>query len=416
MTKSQGNQRPEHSVAVERLLAARAALAFVLIVSGIATQPAQAQTYYSESVLHSFSLGSDGGYPWAGLVQDAKGNLYGTTSMGGALMAGTVFKVSSKGDETVLYTFEGSKDGGTPYADLIQDAKANLYGTTYVGGAFNRGVVFKVSSKGTETVLYTFTGGADGGSPYAGLVRDAKENLYGTTSSGGSFSNSGVVFKVSSKGKEAVLYTFTGGVDGGNPYAGLVQDAKGILYGTTLTGGDLSCNPPYGCGTVFKVTKTGKETVLDTFTGGADGGYPYAGLVQDAEGNLYGTTVEGGDLACNPPYGCGTAFKVTKTGKETVLYSFTGGADGGYPYAGLVRDAKGNLYGTTSTGGALEAGVVFRVSSKGKETVLYTFTGGVDGASPLVLGRLVQDEKGRLYGTTELGGASTFGTVFKLIP
>jgi len=265
-------------------------------------------------------------------------------------------------------------------------------------------------------VLYTFTGGADGGTPYAGLVQDAKEDLYGTTSSGGSFSNSGVVFKVSSKGKEAVLYTFTGGADGGNPYAGLVQGANGILYGTTLTGGDISCNHPYGCGTVFKVTKTGKETVLYTFTGGADGGYPYAGLVRDAEGNLYGTTIEGGDLSCNHPYGCGTVFKVTKTGKETVLYTFTGGADGGYPYAGLVRDAKGNLYGTTSTGGALKAGVVFRVSSKGKETVLYTFTGGVDGASPLVLGRLVQDAKGRLYGTTELGGASKFGTVFKLIP
>jgi uncharacterized repeat protein (TIGR03803 family) len=384
------------------------ALAAVLVTAVVVAQSAQAQTF---TLLHPFTgYPTDGAAPYAGLVMDAKGNLYGTTMQGGVgEVYGTVFKLAGK-KETVLHSFTGAPDGAGPIAGLVMDANGNLYGTTYYGGGPDpTGTVFKVSKSGKETVLYSFcavSGCADGESPYAGLVMDAKGNLYGTTTGGGA-SGAGTVFKVTSKGKETVLYSFTGGPDGAYPYAGLVMDAKGNLYGTTYGGGK-------GDGTVFKVTKTGKETVLYGFAGSPDGKGPEAGLVMDAKGNLYGTTVFGG--ASNS----GTAFKVSSKGKETVLHSFAGGTDGATPYAGLVMDAKGNLYGTTYYGGTstncyLDCGTVFKVSSKGKETVLYSFTGGTDGAYPY-FGFLVMDAKGNLYGTAYEGGSSEEGTVWKLTP
>jgi uncharacterized repeat protein (TIGR03803 family) len=294
---------------------------------------------------------------------DAKGNLYGTTMQGGVgEVYGTVFKLAGK-KETVLHSFTGSPDGAGPIAGLVMDAKGNLYGTTYYGGGPDpTGTVFKVSKSGKETVLYSFcavSGCADGESPYVGLVMDAKGNLYGTTTGGGA-SGAGTVFKVTSKGKETVLYSFTGGADGAYPYAGLVMDAKGNLYGTTYYGGAGGCD--LGCGTVFKVTKAGKETVLYSFAGGTDGATPYAGLVMDAKGNLYGTTYYGG-TSTNCYLDCGTVFKVSSKGKETVLYSFTGGTDGAYPYFGfLVMDAKGNLYGTAYAGGSSEEGTVWKLT------------------------------------------------------
>ena len=374
-------------------------LAFMLVL--VVTSPsAQAQTF---SVLHSFTGSPDGAYPFAGLVRDAKGNLYGTTSGGGASSYGTVFKLNSKNKETVLLSFIG---GGYPY-DALLDVNGQLYGTTYSGGAADLGTVFKVNQSGKETVLYSFTGSPDGKYPFAGLLRDAKGNLYGVTILGGRFGN-GVVFKLDKTGKETLLYTFTGGADGGVPlyYGSLVMDPAGNLYGTTQGGGA-------GFGTVFKVTGKGKETVLHSFTGPPDGVAPFAGLVRDAKGNLYGTALGGTS-------GNGVVFKVDKTGKETVLYTFTGGADGGNPFEGLVRDAKGNLYGTTEVGGTSGLGTVFKVSSKGKETVMHSFTGGANGRIPFTA--LVWDTKGNLYGTTEQGGDVTCnppygcGTVFKLTP
>jgi uncharacterized repeat protein (TIGR03803 family) len=388
------------SESARALASAAVALGIILGLVVLTTQLAQAQSF---SVLYSFTGSPDGAYPFAGLVRDAKGNLYGTTSGGGASSYGTVFKLNSKNKETVLLSFTG---GGYPY-DALLDVNGQLYGTTYSGGASDFGTVFKVDQKGNETVLHSFAGSPDGKYPFAGLVRDAKGNFYGVTILGGSFGN-GVVFKLDKAGKETLLYTFTGGTDGGVPlyYGSLVMDPEGNLYGTTQGGGA-------GFGTVFKVTAKGKETVLHCFTGPPDGAAPFAGLVRDAKGNLYGTALGGTS-------GNGVVFKVDKAGKETLLYTFTGGADGGNPFEGLVRDAKGNLYGTTEVGGTSGLGTVFKVSSKGKETVLHSFTGGANGRIPFTA--LVWDTKGNLYGTTEQGGDVTCnppygcGTVFKLTP
>jgi uncharacterized repeat protein (TIGR03803 family) len=273
-----------------------------------------------------------------------------------------VFKVDRDGNETVLHSFTGN-DGQWPTSSLVLDAAGNLYGTTGSGGIHGAGVVFEISASGVESVLYNFTGGADA-SPVAGLVRDPAGNLYGTTVGAG---GRGEVFQIS-HGVETVLYTFTGKTDEGYPFAGLVRDAAGNLYGTTYGGGDLSCQPPNtgipGCGVVFKVSG-GRETVLYTFTEGADGGNPYARLVLDGAGNLYGTTNSGGDLTCpNGGPGCGVVFKLSATGNETVLYTFRGGADGAHPIAGLVRDAGGSLYGATvNGGGAQRGGVLFSINA-----------------------------------------------------
>jgi uncharacterized repeat protein (TIGR03803 family) len=336
----------------------------------------------TETVLQSF-CGADGAYPYAGLIRDAAGNLYGTTNQGGAYTGicaneggcGVVFKLGPAGIETVLHSFTGANGIG-PYAGLVQDAGGNLYGTAAVGGTSGEGVVFKVSPIGTETILHSFTGGADGAFPAAGLVRDGAGNLYGTTAQGAESSRNcdfysgtcGVVFKLSPTGTETVLHSFAGyPTDGGVPFAGLIRDAAGNLYGTTNTGGASStCTVGYGlgCGVVFKLSPSGTETVLHSFTGGADGANPFlSGLVQDAAGNLYGTTAYGGATGtCNPPVGCGVVFKLSAAGTETVLHSFTGGADGAFPQAGLIQDAAGNLYGTASSGGPGGFGVVFRLT------------------------------------------------------
>jgi uncharacterized repeat protein (TIGR03803 family) len=364
-------------------------------------------------VLDSFTA-ADGAQPLAGLIRDAAGNLYGTTAGGGAHGLGVVFKLGPSGTETVLHSFAGfPTDGGGPNAGLTRDAAGNLYGTTTFGGEDRLGVVFKLSPSGTYTILYRFTGGADGANPYAGLVRDAVGNLYGTTFYGGA-SNAGVVFKLSPTGTETVLYSFTGGADGAYPYAGLIRDAAGNLYGTTAGGGAFRT-----WGVVFKLGPSGTETVLHSFAGPTDGGGPTAGLTRDAAGNLYGTTTNGGEG------GLGVVFKLRSCGTYTVLHTFTGDGDGDGPFAGLVRDAAGNLYGTTFRGGPSDNGVVFKVSPTGTGynfSVVYTFTGGADGGLPYA--GLVQDAAGNLYGTTASGGATSgacghfggCGVVFKLTP
>jgi len=373
----------------------------IFVLTAAAIQSAQAQTL---TILYSFTGGADGGQPYAKLVQDAAGNLYGTTPVGGASNFGTVFKVDKTGKEAVLYSFGGGADGANPWTGLTWGPENHLYGTTEAGGTAGFGTIFKISKGGKKTVLYNFTGAAgDGAYPFSRLIWDGVGHLYGTTYKGGASGN-GTVFRLAKSGKETVLYSFQGGADGGNPYAGVVRDPVGNIYGTTfgIFGVDY--------GTVFKLNTGRKEKVLHAFTGGSDGGYPYYGsLVRDGAGNFYGTTSFGG---ANQYFG--TVFKVNKAGQQTVLYSFTGQSDGGQPNASVIRDTAGNLYGTTIGGGASGHGTIFKLDASGKETVLYSFAGGTDTAAPDA--DLLRDAAGNLYGTTIAGGASGAGTVFKLTP
>jgi uncharacterized repeat protein (TIGR03803 family) len=370
--------------------------------AAVTSQSAQAQVV--SKVLYSFTNGADGGQPYAALVRDSGGNLYGTTAVGGASNFGAVFKLSKTGKETVLHSFSGGTDGANPWTGLVWGPGGNLYGTTEAGGSSGFGTVFKISKAGKKTVLYNFTGTAgDGAYPFAQMIWDGAGKFYGTTYKGGTSGN-GTVFELTNAGNETVLYSFKGGADGANPYASVVRDQAGNLYGTTYG----SFGGSYG--TVFKLSKAGKETVLHAFTGGSDGGYPYyGGLVRDGLGNLYGTTSFGG---ANQYFG--TVFKVNKSGKLVVLYSFSGQADGGQPNASLIRDAAGNLYGTTVGGGSAGHGTVFKLGKGGKETVLYSFAGGSDPANPNA--NLLRDAAGHLYGTSVGGGTSGYGTVFKITP
>jgi uncharacterized repeat protein (TIGR03803 family) len=393
-----------------RFRAASILLAAALAIGVLANPPAQAKTY---KVLYTFAGVPDGETPYAPLIQDPAGNLNGTTYGGGLSGSGTVFKVDASGNETVLYSFTGGADGSNPYGGVIRDAAGNLYGTTYVGGK-GAGVVFTINTSGQESVLYSFTGRTDGGYPRAGLVRDGKGNLYGTTEGGGLPScECGVVFKVHTNGGETVLHSFANVGDGAYPYAGLIRDSHGNLYGTTSGGGLSSCE----CGVVFKLDNNRNETVLHNFVGVVDGKTPYGPVVLDSKGNLFGTTYGG-------LFGLGTVFKVNANGKETVLHSFGGGTgDGEYPVGGLVRDATGNLYGTTISGGHSQVyGVVFELNQTGTETLLYDFQGGTGGR--IAEAGLLRDPTGNLYGTTKGGGNEHLpcyklggcGVVFVLTP
>lgn len=407
----------------------RGALAGLLwAAAAIGAPSAQAQTY---TVMHRFEGATkDGENPEAALVKDTSGNFYGTTVNGPSCSptpctasSGMLFELTAAGVETVLHRFTGNPDGAFPFAGLIRNSANNAYGTTSEGGTSNMGVVFELTVSG-EKVLHSFTGPpADGAFPYAGLVQDPSGNLYGATSAGGA-SNSGVVFELNTAGKETILYNFTGGADGGFPYGGLVRNSAGNLYGTTSAGGVFAGNCfPTGCGVVFMVDPAGHETVLYRFTGSPDGAFPYAELIPDAAGNLYGTTYNGGSGACTN--GCGAVFEIDKAGAETVLHSFLGYPhDGAFPFAGLARDSTGNLYGTTSYGGASDNGAIFELNTSNTETLLYSFTGGTDGAVPRA--GLVLDATGNLYGTTYVGGLSgvscggtqsdSCGVVFKIKP
>jgi uncharacterized repeat protein (TIGR03803 family) len=315
-------------------------------------------TANQEIVLHVFT-GPDGATPDGSLVLDGAGNLYGTTSSGGAYGLGTVFKLDTSGVETVLHSFTGNPDGAVPYAGLVMDASGNLYGTTEQGGASGCGTIFRIDIGGSETVLHSFTGGfTDGANPKARLTLDSAGNLYGTTFEGGSNGN-GTVFKLDPTSTETVLYNFTGGSDGGNPFGGVTLGGDGTLYGTAEFGGINALYSRYGCckngdGVVFSLIG-GSEEVLYAFTGGNDGGTPASDLVL-YNGVLFGTTLSGG------PGHRGTVFSVTiATGIEQVLYGFTGKADGAIPHAGLLINAAGVLYGTAEKGGRFKQGTVFQL-------------------------------------------------------
>jgi uncharacterized repeat protein (TIGR03803 family) len=360
----------------------------------------------------------------------------GNTNCPYATSCGIVFELDESGNQTVLYSFTGPPDDtDVPSGPLIQDSKGNLYGTTYEGGSgpctigspptvVGCGTVFRLippKVKGgswTETVLHSFQG-EDGKYPLGSLVLDGTRRvLYGTTPEGGAFAW-GTVFELNTTG-ETVLYSFTGQSDGGQPETGLVLDPEGTLYGTTYGGGITNCGG-LGCGTVFELNPvTGAETVLHAFTGlpgepEAPGGAP---LIRDAAGNLYGTTPY--NSTSNGGLGYGTVFEVSPQGKETVLYTFQGFLDGAYPLTGLVQDTAGNLYGTNYNFGEYLYGTIFEVTKAGKFVVLNQndTLGGTNPSSTLLV------DAGHLYGTMETGGDYQYGcldgfgcgTLFELTP
>jgi uncharacterized repeat protein (TIGR03803 family) len=322
------------------------------------------------TLLHSFTgQPMDGAIPSAGLITDSAGNFYGTTESGGASGNGTVFKLSPTGVETVLHSFAGfPSDGTDPEAGLIRDSAGNLYGTTRFGGTTHTcgtggcGTIFKVAPDGTETVLYSFPGPPEGKEPLGGLILDSAGNLYGSTSVGGTLGN-GNVFMLAPDGTESVLHSFGGHpTDGTFPRGDLIRGSAGNFYGTTGAGGASNNCGADGCGTVYKLTSPGTESLLYSFAGvPKDGIAPFAGLLQNPAGNLYGVTDGGGTSRNCGSVGCGMIFKLTATGAETVLHNFTGHPkDGSFPRSVLIRDASGNLYGTAYSGGASNLGIVFK--------------------------------------------------------
>jgi uncharacterized repeat protein (TIGR03803 family) len=381
-------------------------------VTGVRQSPRSVRhASVTETVLHSFrGKPYDGAQPESDLTY-FKGTLYGTTGWGGVsqcnvpgqgLGCGTVYSITPSGTETVLHSFTGGLDGARPGGLIVRNG--TLYGTTSLRGGGCRhdqrdgcGTVFSMTPSGHETVLYAFTGSPDGSGP--GGLLNVNGTLYGTTGAGGVYNNSGTFFSITPGGKEKVLYSFGNGNDGVGP-GGLI-DVRGTLYGVTGSGGSY-CPSYHGCGTVFSITPGGKEKVLYSFGSLVEP----TGLV-NVSGTLYGTTYLGG------AYGHGTVFSITPAGTEKVLYSFGGGNDGADPAAALLN-VNGTLYGTTVAGGAYGyGGTVFSITLSGHETVLYSFTGGKDGGSPASPLSYVN---GTFYGTTFYGGTYGVGTVYSITP
>ncbi len=408
-----------------------------LTLTTTACIPAAGQT---ENVLYSFQGGLDGAQPVAGLI-DKAGNLFGTTAFGGSAGSGTVFELSPPStpggswNESVLYSFQGGTDGYFPASALVSDPAGNLYGTTLAGGSVCPicGTVFKLSKRGgtwTETVIHSF-GFTDGANPFGKLLFADDGNLYGTTNSGGDYS-AGTVFELCPPAKprgawtENVLYSFTGGSDGGQPLSDIVRDRAGRLYGTASAGG-------LGFGVVFELRPGHKgwtETAIYSFTGANDGASPYDGVAFDGHGGLIGVASTGGDPSCAGG-GCGTVYRLTpraspgSSWSENTLYAFTGGLDGAQPLAKPIVDGKGKVYGTASIDGVAYpcypyCGTVFELVPPNSsthmwtETTLYDFAGGSDGSSPEA--SLVVGKGGVLYGTTLSGGGSGVGTIFDVVP
>ncbi len=405
----------------------------------------------TETVLYGFnSSGAGGDYP-AGAVVDTAGNIYGTTQYGGSASCpelgggcGTVFKLSRNRSggwtKRTLHNFaKNGKDGFFPTAGLVFDNAGNLYGTTQQGGTHHYGTVYELTPQPngnwSEKILHNFSyNGVDGTFPKAGVVFDGAGNLYGTTYEGGNvscspfFQGCGTVFELSpttegNNWTETILHNFSNtGTDGYLPCCGLlVLDGAGNVYGVTSSGGTFTY------GTVFELTPAGggnwTETVLHSFSlGTGDGFFPQGGLTIDGQGNLYGTTEDGG------VYSHGTAFELTPAGggswTETILHSFNqtiGGTDGSVPASDLVLDRAGNLYGTTGAGGAYSLGTVFELSPAAggtwTESIVHNFQQtfpGTDGYTPGSM--LVMDSAGNLYGTTYYGAAENGGTVFEITP
>lgn len=381
-------------------------------------------------ILHTFT--SFLATPQGALVRDSAGNLYGVTEQGGygglppASSYGGIYELTpSPGGTwsmTILHLFEGS-DGRYPMAGLKMDSAGNLYGTTYEGGTTARGTVFQlapgIGGKWTYADLYSFNGGTDGEYPESNIVLDAAGNLYGTTFQGGR-GGKGTVFELSHNTdgtwSETVLKSFTG-PDGAYPSAGVTLDGAGNLYGTTAQGGGSGCEGN-GCGIVFRLMPASggswTETIMHTFTGGADGAVPFSQIGLDGSGNAYGTTYQGGGSGCHG-IGCGTVFELTPASggswSETIIHNFGAGSQGALPTVGVTLDAMGNLFGTTSSGAT--AGVVFELvetSGNWDYAILHGFTGYGLGPQQVIL-----DSEGNIYGVTS-GGAGNYGLVFEIEP
>ncbi|HEY6453069.1 MAG TPA: choice-of-anchor tandem repeat GloVer-containing protein [Steroidobacteraceae bacterium] len=397
----------------------------------------------SSSSSSSSGAGSSDGSGPSGLIQAQDGNFYGTTATGGRFNLGTVYKIAADGTETLLYSFAGgASDGALPSPLLVQGADGDFYGTTNDGGKGTCprtnpvtnlmradtacGTAFKVAPDGSESVLYFFLGGVDGGEPNGGLVQASDGNFYGTAVAGGlnnaycGSAGCGVVFRLTPTGTESVLYNFGGVAFDGMFASSLTIGRDGNFYGTTYLGGQPND------GTVFSVTPSGAETLLHAFAGSMEGANPRAPLVQASDGNFYGTTDFGGVIPNNPVAacnngGCGTVFSITPGGLLTTLYAFGGDStDGAFPGSRLVQAGNGTLYGTTSAGGPTAhcvggCGTVVSIVPGGAEATLYLFAGGAaDGAGPTT--GVLQGTDGNLYGTTAQGGQFNAGVVYRVTP
>lgn len=371
--------------------------------------PAHAQTY---TVFYTFTGGTDGATPFdTPLVSNnGNGNIYVTTHAGGAYSAGTVEEVNFKSrNHAVLHSFAGGpNDGAGPIAGLIQDTAGNLYGATYKGGAFNFGTVFELTLAGKLTLLHSFAGPPTEGLGPAGTpIFDPGGDIFGTTYQGGAAKGYGTVYEITAGGVYTTGQSFP--ADEGLPRGGLNREGS-VIFGTSV--GSSATSPMYG-GTIFKV---GDLTPLYKFSGGADGAQPMAGVIGDGKGNLYGTTSGGGSASFGLGNGVIYTFNV-ETAVETVLYTFSG-ADGAVPMAGLAFDTAGNLYGTTLLGGAWGYGTVFKFDTSHNLTTIYSFTGGADGGNPD--GGVVVDSTGNIWGSTSNGGSAPapggYGTLFVISP
>lgn len=372
----------------------------VLLVPVVLQVMAGAQTYRESTFVSFPSITNGPVLPTGGLIIDAAGHLYGS-AQGGVNGLGAIFRVTPEGAVSVLHSFSGT-DGSYPTVNPIRDRAGNLYGTTSQGGTSadcSCGTVFKLTPAGELTVLHSFTGG------YAypsALTLDAAENLYGFEYAANA---NGGIFKVTPDGSFSVVYTFCSlgnCADGSAPVGRLIVDRAGNFFGATNRGGQ------FNQGAVFELTPEYAESVLYSFTGGADGGNPVGKLTQDADGNMYGLTYGGGAA----PAAYGTVFKITPAGVEWVLYSLcrlTNCTDGARPAGALVLDAAGNLYGTTILGGTKDAGVVFKITAEGVESVLEDLTIAADGGNGAVL-----DKAGNVYVEIYAGGKSGQGSVVKL--
>ena len=375
----------------------------------------------TETVIFGFPDQYADGYAPEAALLDVNGTFYGTTYLGGLYNAGTVFKITPSGTETVLHFFHGGADGGYPQTSLI-NLNGTLYGTTSSGGlgaSGGYGTVFRISTSGNLTILHRFAGPPTDGKIPAGALSAFNGKLYGMTGEGGQYGY-GTVFDVTTTGVESVVYSFRGRSDGGGPGGNLIN-VKGTLYGTTAGGGSSNH------GTVFSVTAAGVEKVLHSFSGSPDGSEPVAGLA-NVNGTLYGTTVGGGLNKCDyyGIHGCGTVFSMRTSGQGRILYRFTGPPDAANPEENLLN-VNGTLYSTTAKGGNhcaywITCGTVYSVTTSGQEKVIYRFKGGLyghsDGSFPL---SALIDVHGELYGTTAGGGpygcntgSGGCGTVFKV--
>jgi uncharacterized repeat protein (TIGR03803 family) len=388
-----------------------ARLAVLFCVAIAITSSAQIAPQFPKAIfsnLVSFDL-TNGAYPeYGALVQGANGNLYGTTSSGGSQTSGTIFEITPSGSLTTLYNFCSTRqgiactDGQFPYGGLVLATNGNFYGTTEIGGSgcagtgsAGCGTVFELTAAGVLTTLYNFcseTNCTDGSEPYASLVQGTDGNLYGTTYAGGT-SNYGTIFKITTAGSLTTLHSFDD-TDGANPYDALIQATNGDFYGTTYQGGSGNG------GTFFQITSTGTFSVLYNFcseTNCTDGENPQAGVIQDSNGDFYGTTTLGGTG------GSGTVYQLTSAGELTTLYNEP--SDGYQLLGGLVQGTDGKLYGTTDL-------TIFDITAAGKLTTLFTFN-ATDSENPNAA--LVQATDGTFYGTTTNGGGSgIFGTVFSI--